>query len=57
MHHFDSYNLDDEIIITEMKKKKKLMKFDERKRNFPWIITVDDALMNTKKMKKRSIGE
>jgi hypothetical protein len=21
-----------------------LMKLDERKRNFPWIITVDDAL-------------
>lgn len=44
MHHFDSYNLFDEIIIIV---KKKLMKFDERKRNFPWIITVGEALMNT----------
>lgn len=55
MHHFDSYNLFDEIII-EMKKK--LMKFDERKRNFPWIIMVDDALINTiQREAKRSIGE
>jgi len=32
--------------------KKKLMKLDERKRNFPSIITVDDALMNTIQRKK-----
>jgi hypothetical protein len=31
---------------------KKLMKLDERKRNFPSIITVDDALMNTIQRKK-----
>jgi hypothetical protein len=57
MHHFffsfwiilNSYNLYDEIII-EMNKK--LMKLDERKRNFPSIITVDDALMNTIQRKK-----
>ncbi len=47
---FDNYNLFDEIII-EMNKKK-LMKLDERKRNFPLIITVDDALMNTIQRKK-----
>ncbi len=29
-----------------------LMKLDERKRNFPSIITVDDALMNTIQRKK-----
>jgi hypothetical protein len=34
---------------------KKLMKLDERKRNFPLIIMVDDALMNTEYKRKRSI--
>jgi hypothetical protein len=33
---------------------KKLMKLDERKRNFPSIITVDDALMNIEYKRKRS---
>jgi hypothetical protein len=34
---------------------KKLMKLDERKRNFPSIITVDDTLMKTEYKRKRSI--
>jgi hypothetical protein len=34
---------------------KKLMKLDERKRNFPSIITVDGALMKTEYRRKRSI--
>ena len=52
--NFDNYNLFDEIII-EMNKK--LMKLDERKRNFPPIITVSEALMNTiQRMQNDQLG-
>lgn len=47
----NQFTLDDNN-IDEMRQcaamNKKLMKLDERKRNFPSIITVDDALMNIK---------
>ena len=41
-----------------MEMNEKLMKLDERKRNFPPIITVDESLMmNRIQQEKRSIGE